>query len=45
MGMSFAGLFFAFFRGWLMSLILFGAFPFIMIAIGSTGKAMQNGFK
>lgn len=44
-GMSFSGLFFAFFRGWLMSLILLGAFPVIMILLGITGKAMQQGFK
>lgn len=45
LGMSFSGLFFAFFRGWLMSLILFGAFPFILVALGVTGKALQAGFK
>jgi len=44
-GMCFSGLFFAFFRGWLFSLILLAAFPVVMILLGFTGKAMQNGFK
>ncbi|CDW88003.1 abc transporter family protein [Stylonychia lemnae] len=44
-GMCLAGLFFAFFRGWIFSLILLAAFPIVMILLGTTGKAMQNGFK
>jgi ABC-type transport system involved in cytochrome bd biosynthesis fused ATPase/permease subunit len=40
MGMSFSGLFFAFFKGWMMSLILLGAFPFLMIMMGIVGKAV-----
>eukprot|EP00347_Sterkiella_histriomuscorum_P015933 403355132 len=44
-GMSISGMFFAFFRGWLMSLILLGAFPIIVILLSFTGKAMQQGFK
>eukprot|EP00347_Sterkiella_histriomuscorum_P022139 403331544 len=44
-GMSISGMFLAFFRGWLMSLILLGAFPFVIILLSFTGKAMQKGFK
>ena len=44
-GMSISGMFFAFFRGWLMSLILLGCFPIIVILLAFTGKAMQQGFK
>lgn len=44
MGTSFAGFFFAFFRGWMMSLILLGAFPVMFIMIGVLMKAMKSGF-
>lgn len=43
--MSFSGLFFAFFKGWIMSLILLGAFPILLIMMGIVGKAIQNGFR
>jgi ABC-type multidrug transport system fused ATPase/permease subunit len=42
--MSISGLFFAFFRGWWMSLILFFAFPVIMIGAMMIGAAIQSGF-
>lgn len=42
--MSFAGFFFAFFRGWWMSLILLFAFPVMFIMTGSLMKAMRSGF-
>lgn len=41
---SFAGFFFAFFKGWLMSCILLVAFPVIFIMTGSLMKAMKSGF-
>lgn len=44
MGMSFAGFFFAFFRGWLMSLILLCVFPVMFIMVGFLMKAMKSGF-
>jgi ATP-binding cassette subfamily B (MDR/TAP) protein 1 len=42
--MSFAGFFFAFFRGWWMSLILLFAFPVMFIMTGILMKAMKSGF-
>ena len=45
LGMSFSGLFFAFFRGWIMSLILFAAFPVMLIMMVIVGKAIQSGFR
>lgn len=42
--MSLAGFFFAFFRGWWMSLILLAAFPVMFIMTGSLMKAMKTGF-
>ena len=44
-GTSFAGFFFAFFRGWLLSCILLVAFPIIFIMIGMLFKAMRSGFQ
>ena len=40
---SFAGFFFAFFRGWLMSCILLVAFPVIFIMTGFLMKSMKSG--
>ena len=42
--MSFAGFFFAFFRGWWMSLILLFVFPVMFIMTGFLMKAMKSGF-
>lgn len=42
--MSFAGFFFAFFRGWWMSCILLFVFPVIFIMVGALMNAMKNGF-
>lgn len=42
--MSFAGLFFAFFKGWFLSLLLLAAFPVLMIFTSGMGKAMGSGF-
>jgi ATP-binding cassette subfamily B (MDR/TAP) protein 1 len=40
LAMCISGLFFAFFRGWAMSLILMAAFPIVFIMIGMFMKAM-----
>jgi ABC-type multidrug transport system fused ATPase/permease subunit len=42
--MSMAGFFFAFYRGWYMSVILLVAFPVMFFMIGSLMKAMKSGF-
>lgn len=42
--MSFAGLFFAFLKGWWFSLLLLAAFPVLMIMTSGMSKAMQSGF-
>lgn len=44
LAMAAAGFFFAFFRGWWMSLILLFVFPIIFIMTGSLMKAMKSGF-
>lgn len=44
LGTSFAGFFFAFFRGWWMSLILLFVFPVIFIVMGFVMKSMKAGF-
>jgi ATP-binding cassette subfamily B (MDR/TAP) protein 1 len=44
LAMCISGLFFAFFRGWAMSLILMAAFPVVFIMVGFFVKAMQSGF-
>lgn len=44
LAMSCSGLFFAFFRGWLMSLILFAVFPIMMIAATIISTAIKSGF-
>ena len=41
---AYSGFFFAFFKGWLFSLILLAAFPVMMILFGLMGKALQSGF-
>lgn len=40
---SLAGFFFAFYRGWMMSLILLAVFPVILFMMGGLMKAMQSG--
>lgn len=42
--MCFSGLFFAFFRGWLMSLILLAFFPFVFLMTHVITVVMQSGF-
>jgi hypothetical protein len=44
LAMSCSGLFFAFFRGWLFSLILLAAFPVVLLLTSGMAKAMQSGF-
>ena len=44
LAMSFSGLFFAFFKGWLFSFILLGAFPVMFIMVIMLTKAIQSGF-
>ena len=44
LGTSFAGFFFAFLRGWWMSLILLLAFPVIFVMTGVLMKSMKSGF-
>lgn len=43
--MTFAGLVFAFTKGWSYSLVVMAAFPFTMIATAMLSKVMQKGFK
>ena len=42
--MSFSGLFFAFFKGWLFSLVLLGYFPIMFVVTYLTTSAFQRGF-
>lgn len=44
LAMCFSGLFFAFFKGWLMSLILLAFFPILAIMTHFITVAMQSGF-
>jgi len=44
LAMCFSGLFFAFFRGWLMSLILLAFFPFVFLMSHIITVVMQSGF-
>ena len=43
-GMSFSGLFFAFFKGWFYSLLLLAYFPIMMTASVFIGVAFSRGF-
>lgn len=38
--MSFAGLAFAFIKGWLLAFIIMGIFPFILFSVGLITKVM-----
>jgi len=43
--MSLAGFFFAFLRGWYLSILLVVVFPVLMIIMGGIFKIMEEGFK
>jgi hypothetical protein len=43
--MSLAGFFFAFLRGWYLSILLVVVFPVLMIMMGGIFKIMEEGFK
>jgi len=45
LAMSFAGLFFAFLRGWYLSILMLCVFPAIFFMMGSVFKIMEVGFK
>jgi len=45
LAMSLAGFFFAFLRGWWLSLLLILVFPFLFLLMGSVFKLMSEAFK
>ncbi len=42
---SLAGFFFAFLRGWYLSILLIVVFPVLLLMMGSVFKIMQDSFK